>query len=72
MGNVIPSMAIKAYENANGDLAKVYSEYIRLYYKSTGKLAPGCDAKDVIKYIKENVNDVLREVNEEAEGGKKK
>lgn len=68
MGNVIPSMAIKAYKNANGDLAKVYSEYIMLYYKSTGRLAPGCDAKDVIKYIKENVNDVLREVNEEAEG----
>ena len=65
---VIPSMAIKAYENANGDLAKVYSEYIRLYYKCTGRLAPGCDAKDVIKFIKENVNDVLREVHEEAGG----
>lgn len=65
MGNVIPSMAIKAYENANGDLAKVYSEYIRLYYKCTGRLAPGCDAKDVIKYIQGNVNGVLREVHEE-------
>jgi len=49
---VIPNLAIKAYEATGGEMNKVYSEYIRLHYRATGQLAPGCDAKDLIAWFK--------------------
>lgn len=42
---VHPGMARAAREWAK-DRASAFSEYIRIHYQSTGRLAPGCDAKD--------------------------
>lgn len=40
------SLAKRALERANGDRQRAFSEYIKLRFQSTGKLGPGCDAKD--------------------------
>jgi len=50
---VIPSLARLAIERARGDRARVYSEYIRAHFQATGRLAPGCDARDLIAWIEE-------------------
>ena len=44
---VHPRLAINALELVNGDLNAAYSQYIKLHYRATGSLAPGCDAKDL-------------------------
>lgn len=45
-GKANPRMAMEALHRTNGDRQKAWSEYIRLHFRSTGSLAPGCDAKD--------------------------
>lgn len=47
---VIPKVADEALKRANGDRKAAYSQYIRLRYSVTGKLAPGCDNKDLQAY----------------------
>jgi len=32
---------------ADGDRNAAYSRYIQLYFRQTGRLAPGCDNKDL-------------------------
>ena len=51
---VIPSLARLAIKRARGDRTRVYSEYIRAHFQATGCLAPGCDARDLVAWIKEN------------------
>ena len=34
---------------------RAWSEYIRLHFRVTGNLAPGCDAKDFYSWIDQNV-----------------
>jgi len=48
---VNPYLAVEAWKRAKGDRGKVYSEYIRLYFQTTGKLAPGCDNKDLQTWL---------------------
>jgi len=48
---VIPSLARLALVRAQGDRKKAYSEYIRAHYQATGRLAPGCDARDLGAWI---------------------
>lgn len=40
-------IARQSLKNADEDRQKAYSQYILLMYRSTGRLAPGCDAKDL-------------------------
>jgi hypothetical protein len=57
---VIVSLVEKALETGKERVA-LFSEYIRLHYKATGRLAPGCDAKDfyfVLDQILEKRNNV--------------
>jgi len=43
---------------AGGDRKAAYSRYIQLYFRQTGRLAPGCDSKDLQAfYEKERDND---------------
>lgn len=44
---VHPAIAKRALELANGNKQAAYSRYIQLYFRQTGKLAPGCDNKDL-------------------------
>ncbi len=32
----------------------VFTEYILLHFRSTGKLAPGCDARDLLAWLEQN------------------
>lgn len=56
---VNPRLAAEALRRAGSDRQKLYSEYIRLHYQSTGSLAPGCDNRDLQAWL------------EQAEGGSK-
>jgi len=47
ISKVIPSLARQALELAGGDRQVAYSRYIQLYFRQTGKLAPGCNNKDL-------------------------
>lgn len=47
---VIPQIADRSIATGK-DRNMLWSEYIRFHYKMTGKLAPGCDAKDFYAYI---------------------
>lgn len=40
----------EALKRANGDKRAAYSNYIKLCYRQTGRLAPGCDNKDLQAY----------------------
>ncbi|MEZ0396826.1 MAG: hypothetical protein ABWK53_10415 [Anaerolineales bacterium] len=42
---VIEPLVRKALETGK-DRASLFSEYIKLHFRATGNLAPGCDAKD--------------------------
>lgn len=44
---VNPRMALVALERAGGDRKRAYSEYIRLMFQTTGRLAPACDNRDL-------------------------
>lgn len=50
---VNPGRAQAAYDAAK-DRQSAYSEYIRLTFRQTGQLAPGCDAKDLIAFFDQN------------------
>ena len=47
ISKVIPALARQALLLAGGDRKAAYSRYIQLYFRQTGKLAPGCDNKDL-------------------------
>jgi len=47
ISKVIPALARQALKLAGGDRKAAYSRYIELHYRNTGKLAPGCDNKDL-------------------------
>jgi len=47
ISKVIPALARQALELAGGDRQVAYSRYIQLYFRQTGKLAPGCNNKDL-------------------------
>ena len=61
---VIEDWAIVALSNAK-DIQSAYSHYVICSYRSTGKLASGCDAKDLIAWYKVNMLDEYK-----AKGGK--
>lgn len=42
---VIPQLLDRAIASGK-DRGSLYSEYIVAHYRATGKLAPGCDARD--------------------------
>lgn len=44
---VHPTAAREALQRAGNDTKKAYSEYVRLMFRSTGSLAPGCDNRDL-------------------------
>lgn len=56
---VKPALAREAYRiagttkirNELGRRQRAWSEYICLTYRSTGNLAPGCDAKDLYAWL---------------------
>lgn len=50
-GKVNASIAIQALRLAKGDLQAVYSQYIKVHFRQTGKLAPGCDNRDLQAWI---------------------
>ena len=50
---VHPAMAEEAMRQAS-ERQGVYTEYIRLFYQSTGRLGPNCDAKDLMAWMNEN------------------
>ena len=47
ISKVIPALARQALLLADGDRKAAYSRYIQLYFRQTGRLAPGCDNKDL-------------------------
>jgi hypothetical protein len=47
ISKVIPALARQALLLAGGDRKAAYSRYIELHYRNIGKLAPGCDNKDL-------------------------
>jgi len=47
ISKVNPAWARQALINAKGDRKAAYSRYIELHYRNTGRLAPGCDSKDL-------------------------
>jgi len=47
ISKVIPSLARQALKLAGGDRQIAYSNYIKLYFSQTGRLAPGCDNRDL-------------------------
>ena len=52
ISKVRPMSVDKALINAKGDHKAAYSQYIILRFHQTGKLAPGCDNKDLQAYYK--------------------
>jgi len=53
---VHPQMARKSLELAT-ERNGVYTQYIKLHYNQTGSLSAGCDAGDLIEWLKQNEND---------------
>jgi len=51
---VHPEMARAAIAKAT-QRTHVYTEYIILHYRQTGKLAPGCDACDLYAWLEQNM-----------------
>lgn len=50
ISRVVPEIADEALRMANGDKKAAYSQYIRIVYRLTGKIAPGCDNRDLQAY----------------------
>ena len=46
ISKVIPSLARQALKLAGGD-RKAACRYIQLYFRQTGRFAPGCDNRDL-------------------------
>jgi hypothetical protein len=51
--------------DASKKVNDAYSLYITLRYQSTGSLAPGCDARDLIEWYRQNMPEEFA-----AKGGK--
>lgn len=49
---VHPRMARQALETANGDRRRAWTEYILLSFRTTGRLAPGCDNRDLQEFYR--------------------
>ena len=47
ISKVNSALARQALLLAGGDRKAAYSRYIELHYKQTGRLAPGCDNRDL-------------------------
>ena len=47
ISKVIPALARQALLLAGSDRKAAYSRYIQLYFRQTGRLAPGCDNRDL-------------------------
>lgn len=63
ISKVIPALARQALKLAGGDRKAAYSRYIQLYFRQTGRLAPGCDSKDLQAfYEKERDNDAQSDI----------
>ncbi len=50
---VHPRMAEEAM-NRSAERQGVYTAYIQLWYQSTGRLGPNCDAKDLMAWMDEH------------------
>mgnify|MGYP007082076485 FL=1 len=50
--------ARQAIINADGQRNAAYSQYILLMYRSTGRLAPGCDAKDLQAWYDDDIKNM--------------
>ncbi len=50
---VDPTLARRALAQSH-QRTEVYSQYIALHFRSTGDLAPGCDARDLYAYLEQN------------------
>ncbi len=50
---VHPEMARQAINQAT-QRSHAWTEYILLHFRSTGKLAPGCDARDLLAWLEQN------------------
>lgn len=48
-------LARQAWELAKGDRKAVYSRYIQLHWRATGRLAPGCDSRDLQAWLERNL-----------------
>ena len=60
-----PAIAERAMQDAItvGDKrTTLFTHYIMLHYRSTGKLAPGCDFKDLLAWYEVNMPDELTSV----------
>lgn len=55
---VHPEIARQALAQAS-QRTHVYTEYILLHYRATGKLPPGCDARDLYAWLEQNELDAL-------------
>ena len=55
ISKVIPILARQALELAKGDRKATFSRYIQLYFQRTGRLAPGCDNKDLQAFYDKEV-----------------
>lgn len=55
ISKVNPAWARQALINAKGDRKAAYSRYIELHYRNTGRLAPGCDNKDLQAFYEKEV-----------------
>lgn len=54
--HVIPECARQAMSKCQpGQRAALFSQYILLHYRGTGKLAPGCDALDLYAWYEQNM-----------------
>lgn len=58
---VYPGLADAAYEAVKGDRQAAYNQYIKLHYRQTGRLAPGCDNKDLQAYYDLTYSKIERE-----------
>jgi hypothetical protein len=48
---------------------KVWTQYILLHYRATGKLAPGCDAADMYAWLEQNEPERLAAITSRARKG---
>ena len=58
---VIPALARMAMGDTD-QRGAIYSHYIIRHYRSTGNLAPGCDARDLYAWMEQNESARLAEM----------
>lgn len=52
---VIPTLARQALKLAGGDRKAAFSRYIEVHYRNTGRIAPGCDNRDLQAFYDKEV-----------------